>query len=197
MKPPYTTITIICATFGAQLIELHRPLFNALALYMPGCAQWQWWQPFTYQFVHASLLGPGALHLVANMLVLLFMGPRVEAKTGSMRFALFYLLCGATAGLIGAVCRPLPCNALVGASGAVYAVLTLYVMLYPQKRLKFLFIPYTFSGIEMLVMLLAIEVAAFVWLDNTSISHVTHITGIAIGYLVGLIFFFKNTNHKN
>ena len=45
------------------------------------------WTPFTYMFVHG-----GIWHILFNMLVLYFFGPRVEERLGSSHFIALYLI---------------------------------------------------------------------------------------------------------
>ena len=53
-----------------------------------------YWTVLTYQFLHG-----GWLHLIANMWTLWIFGDNVEDQMGSLRFVIFYLICGRIAGL--------------------------------------------------------------------------------------------------
>ena len=68
----------------------------------------------------------GWLHLGGNMLYLWIFGDNVEDKMGPIRFALFYLLCGAAASLAHVLVNPGDETPLVGASGAIAGVLAAY-----------------------------------------------------------------------
>lgn len=86
----------------------------------------------TYQFLHG-----GWLHLLSNLWFLWIFGFSVENNLGPARFFIFYLLCGAAAGLAQAFLVP-PDSAglpLVGASGSISGVLGAYVALYPRARI--------------------------------------------------------------
>lgn len=86
---------------------------------------------FTYQFLHG-----GWLHLLTNLWFLWIFGFSVESNLGPARFLLFYLLCGAAAGLAQAFLTPHGSGVpLVGASGAISGVLGAYVSLYPSARI--------------------------------------------------------------
>ncbi|MFP4113685.1 MAG: rhomboid family intramembrane serine protease [Spirochaetota bacterium] len=89
----------------------------------------------TSMFMHG-----GFAHIVGNMLYLWIFGDNVEDRVGHVRFALFYLLCGAIATLShvfatyalgGSTTTP-----MLGASGAVSAVLGAYLLLFPRKRVR-------------------------------------------------------------
>ncbi|MBP0575562.1 rhomboid family intramembrane serine protease, partial [Mycobacterium tuberculosis] len=80
--------------------------------------------------IHADLL-----HLFGNMLFLRAFGDNVEDAFGHVRFALFYLISGAFAGLVHAAAYPQSAAPLIGASGAVAAIVAAYVMLHPRVLL--------------------------------------------------------------
>ncbi|MEM7307386.1 MAG: rhomboid family intramembrane serine protease [Planctomycetota bacterium] len=83
----------------------------------------------TYLFVHG-----GWVHLGSNLLFLWIFGDNVEDATGHVRFALFFLLCGAAGGVLQAVVDPASRVPIVGASGAISGVLGGYLMLHPRVR---------------------------------------------------------------
>ncbi len=89
--------------------------------------------PFTLissQFLHA-----GPLHLGGNMLFLWIFGNNVEDEFGSLRFLLFYLLCGASAGIAHYATDPASTIPTLGASGAISGVLGAYALLFPRARI--------------------------------------------------------------
>jgi membrane associated rhomboid family serine protease len=104
---------------------------------------WAWiaqvWRLVTYQFLHANLM-----HVAFNMLALYMFGGRLESYWGARKFTIFYLSCGAAAGLLftglvltGAM-GALP---LVGASAAILGVLAACAILFPHDIMLFYFFP--------------------------------------------------------
>jgi membrane associated rhomboid family serine protease len=100
----------------------------------------------TSMFMHGSIV-----HLGGNMLFLWIFGNNVEDSMGKIRFIIFYLL-GGLAALAGQTLvssgsgEAVP---LIGASGAVAAVLGGYIVLYPLARvLTVIFIVLFFTIIE-------------------------------------------------
>jgi membrane associated rhomboid family serine protease len=90
----------------------------------------------THLFSHGSWE-----HLIGNMVFLFVFGDNVEDRFGHARFAAFYLAGGfvaAAAQLVADPHSPLP---LVGASGAVSAVLGAYIVLYPRKTVQSVVLP--------------------------------------------------------
>lgn len=84
---------------------------------------------FSALFVHG-----GWAHIAGNMLYLWIFGDNIEDAMGHARYLVFYLLCGALAGLSHAIMNPMSAVPVVGASGAVSGVLGAYVLLYPHAR---------------------------------------------------------------
>lgn len=85
----------------------------------------QWATLFTSMFLHGSIA-----HILGNMWFLWIFGDNVEARMGHGRFLVFYLLGGVIAaffqGLIGGDAP------MIGASGAISAVLGAYIVLFPR-----------------------------------------------------------------
>ena len=81
----------------------------------------------THQFLHA-----GWIHLIGNMLFLWVFGNNIEDRMGRIRFIPFYLLCGIIAALAQAFTESTSDIPMIGASGAVSAMLGAYVVLYPR-----------------------------------------------------------------
>jgi len=83
----------------------------------------------TSMFLHA-----GWMHLLGNMLYLWIFGNNIEDVMGHGRFALFYILCGILAALSHALTDPSSPIPMVGASGAISAVLGAYLLLFPRAH---------------------------------------------------------------
>ncbi len=66
------------------------------------------------------------------MWALWIFGDNVEDRMGSLRFLIFYLLCGVAAGLTQMLSSPLSTVPSVGASGAIAGVLGAYLLLFPR-----------------------------------------------------------------
>lgn len=84
----------------------------------------------SHMFLHA-----GWIHLVGNMLFLWVFGNNVEDRLGRLRFVPFYLGCGVIAALAQSFTEASSDIPMIGASGAVSAMLGAYVVLYPRARI--------------------------------------------------------------
>lgn len=136
------------------------------------------WMPFSYQFLHAGLM-----HLFFNMLWLYFFGPDVERVLGTRAFFRFYLICGAGAVLATMIPYVLTGRApiVVGASGAVMAVLVAFAMVEPERQ--FFLFPLPFPINARALVIIAFVVNVIYSLGGTNISVETHLGGMGMGFL--------------
>ncbi len=85
---------------------------------------------FTFMFLHG-----GFMHLIGNMWFLYIFGDNVEDRLGSLRYLLFYLLCGMASGLVHLLFNAHSNVPTIGASGAIAGVMGAYFILYPGSRI--------------------------------------------------------------
>ncbi len=83
----------------------------------------------TSQFLHG-----GVMHLVLNLWALWIFGDNVEDRLGPLRYLVFYVACGAAAGLAHVLASPQSLVPTVGASGAISGVMGAYIVFYPRAR---------------------------------------------------------------
>jgi len=141
------------------------------------------WQPFTYLFFHAPFYSSvGISHILLNMLGLWVFGRELEQAWGKTKFLRYYFTTGIGSGLITYFFQISSDNPVIGASGAVYGILLAYGISYPNRML------YIWGLIPVRSMWLVIimgSIAFFGLLGNADgISHVTHISGMFIGYVL-------------
>ncbi len=85
----------------------------------------------TSMFLHGSWL-----HLIGNMWFFWIFGNNVEDRLGAARFLLFYLLGGLIAVIFHYAAAPTSPIPVIGASGAVSAVLGGYLTTWPNARIR-------------------------------------------------------------
>jgi membrane associated rhomboid family serine protease len=147
------------------------------------------WQPLTYMFAHANLT-----HLLVNMLGLLFFGTAVEKELGSKEFIFYYLLTGVLAGVFSFAAYLFSGGAytpLLGASGAVFAVLLAFATLQPNAQILI----WGLIPVRAPVMVLgytAIELFSQVIGTSSNVAHLTHLAGFGFGWLYFLARFGVN-----
>ena len=141
------------------------------------------WQPFTYMFFHAPFYSSvGISHILLNMLGLWVFGRELEQAWGKNNFLKYYFVTGIGSGLVTFLFQINSDSPVIGASGAVYGVLLAYGLSYPNRML------YIWGIIPVKSLWLVIimgAIAFFGLLGNADgISHVTHISGMVIGYFM-------------
>lgn len=87
----------------------------------------------TSMFLHGDIW-----HLASNLVYLWIFAPGVEDALGSRRFLAFYLAGGVLAALVYALTDTASTAPMIGASGAISAVLGAYLMLYPKATVTLL-----------------------------------------------------------
>jgi membrane associated rhomboid family serine protease len=98
----------------------------------------------TSMFLHVNLL-----HLGGNMVYLWIFGNNIEDRLGRLPFIAFYLFGGASAALAQVAIDPSSPIPMVGASGAISAVLGAYLVLFPGARvLSLIFLGFFYQLIE-------------------------------------------------
>ncbi|MFI8171131.1 rhomboid family intramembrane serine protease [Streptomyces sp. NPDC085931] len=139
--------------------------------------------PATALFVHGSWV-----HLLGNMLFLYVFGAMTEERMGRVQFTLFYVGCGYLALLGYAVANAHSEQSLVGASGAISAVLGAFLYLFPRARvtslLPFLFfLPVRFPAWIVLPFWAALQwLAAGRASAGPGVAYLAHLIGFALGF---------------
>jgi membrane associated rhomboid family serine protease len=142
-----------------------------------------WLAAVVSMFLHGSVL-----HIAGNMLFLWVFGNNVEDRLGKVGFALFYLAGGLVALGAHVLVDPSSTVPLVGASGAIAAVMGAYLVWYPNARVRTLVI---------MLFILVVNVPAkwllafwfalqFLTDPNTGVAWVAHVGGFVFGVLVAL-----------
>lgn len=145
-QTPFVTITFITLCVAVFLYEQGLPqkaaeLFAFQYGAIPALIFGQASLPAEAAALPASLtlltsmfLHGGWMHLLGNMLYLWIFGNNIEDVMGHTKFILFYLLSGILAALSHALTDPGSQIPMVGASGAISAVLGAYLLLFPRAN---------------------------------------------------------------
>jgi membrane associated rhomboid family serine protease len=176
---------LLIINIGVLILQSIMPnVTEWLALYNITTPYFKPYQLFTYMFTHS-----GFGHIFFNMLMLIFFGPIIEEFWGTKRFIMFYTICGIGAGIFNILINLLfgigNFSVMIGASGAVYGVVTAFGVLFPDMRMNLLFLPISFKAKYMVMGLGAI--AIFSGLrpsagDNT--AHFAHLGGIVVALIL-------------
>jgi membrane associated rhomboid family serine protease len=147
----------------------------------------------TSMFLHVSLL-----HLGGNLIYLWIFGNNIEDRLGRLGFLAFYVLGGAAAALAQVAIDPTSPFPLVGASGAISAILGTYLVLFPGARvLSLVFLVFFYQLIEVPAIaylgvwfvLQLIDGLGSLGLTGSQggVAFFAHIGGFVAGVAVGLI----------
>lgn len=107
-------------------------------------------------WVTSMFLHGGWLHFLGNMWFLYIFGDNVEDRLGRGRYLALYLSGGLLAALTQVVASPASPLPMVGASGAIAAVMGAYVVLYPRARV--------FSVIPIFILFYFVRIPAFIFI---------------------------------
>jgi uncharacterized protein len=178
ISPLWVIIIVNIIVFVAEIIN-QAVIYDRFALWPAGLGQ-QPWTLFTYMFVHADYL-----HIFFNMIALYFLGTFSLQLVGELGFLTTYFIGGIAGGLMFVALSSLTGSQydfVVGASGAIYALGGLLVVMRPNARVV------TFPIPVPMPLWIAI-LGGFVLISFVGgIAWQAHLGGIIYGALVGLYY---------
>jgi membrane associated rhomboid family serine protease len=151
----------------------------------------------TWQALLSSMFLHGSwMHLIGNMWFLWIFGNNVEDSMGHFRFLLFYVLSGLVAAAAHVFTDPSSAVPMVGASGAISAIMGAYLVLYPRALVHtlifFVFIirVVPLPAYVMLGYWIAIQVfsSALTPGSGGGVAYMAHIGGFVAGLVLVLLF---------
>ncbi len=182
--------TTMKALIGANVVMFVATLVKPLLIDYLGLVptlvlrQFWVWQLVTYMFLHG-----GIFHIVFNMLALWMFGTELERIWGSRYFLKFYFVTGVGAAAITVLFSLLPFafaeqvqrSVIIGASGAIYALLLAYAMYFPDRPIYM----YMLFPIPAKVFVAIMGGIAFVssLSESGGTANATHLGGLLVGYL--------------
>ena len=144
---------------------------------------------FSGVFLHADWI-----HLLGNLIFLLIFGLPAERSMGGVRFLVLFLLGGAVANLGAVLAIEAPDRVIIGASGAVSAVIGAYLALFPGARLGVvlplgLFLEFVRVPAFLLIGLWALLQLLFAYSGPAfgAVAWPAHIAGFLFGALFALL----------
>jgi membrane associated rhomboid family serine protease len=148
---------------------------------------------FTSMFLHVNLI-----HLAGNLIYLWIFGNNIEDRLGRLWFVLFYLAGGVAAAAAQIAIDPRSEVPMVGASGAISAVLGAYIILFPGARiLSLVFLGFFYQLVEVPAIIVLGLWFVLQLIDGVGslglagaeggVAFFAHIGGFVAGVLVGLL----------
>ena len=189
-------------------------LNDILGLHFFMAPDFHLYQLFTYMFMHANFT-----HLFFNMFALWMFGCVVENVWGPKKFLFYYISCGVGAGIIQEIAQfgsfyymatsqlagigfsdlsTIAANSAdflnmwttVGASGAIYAILLAFGMIFPNERIFIFPLPIPIKAKWFVIFYVAVELVSALSTTNDSVAHFAHLGGMLFGFL--MITYWKN-----
>lgn len=200
---------IVAAKYGLDLN-------NYLGLHFFLADDFNLAQLFTYMFMHS-----GFDHIFFNMFAVWMFGRVLEQVWGPKRFLFYYILCGVGAGLVqelvqyihyvtelsaydsvnmGGMIIPmkeyLNYMTTVGASGAVYAILLAFGMLFPNNSIFIFPLPFPIKAKYFVIGYAVIELVLGISNNaGDNVAHFAHLGGMIFGFI--LIMYWKKKSNNN
>ena len=200
---PVVTVALIALTSAVFLYELQldrHEMYGLARSFGVVPTDVVWFHTLTSAFLH-----DGWIHFVGNMLYLWIFGDNVEDSLGHAGFAVFYLAAAAISASAHALLNPSSLAPLIGASGAIAAILGAYFVLYPRSQVL--------TAVFLILYLDVIEVPAVIFLGVWLVMQLAaglasmgagaadggmaigaHLTGFAVGLVTGV--FLKQRQKK-
>ncbi len=183
---PVVKNLLIINIFVFVSIAITRMQLPELVYYMPlHRLNNPYFQPFqfvTSMFTHYSLG-----HIFFNMLTLFFFGPLVENRIGPRKTFFAYLIGGLLSAIVFFIFFSFiqPTNFhLLGASGAVYTIIVLAALYYPNMKAGLLFLPFQFPLGYMAAAFITLDILFFRSGASTGTAHLAHLAGAALGFIL-------------
>jgi len=177
MTPMWVLMAVNLIFFIAALIR-EEVIFTTFG-FTPSQFLDEPWTIVTSMFVH-----DGPWHIIANMLMLYFLGSYLLGLVGEVKFLIVYF----AGGLLGNILFFLLGNEyaiVVGASGALFAIMGAMAVMRPRlKVLVWFLVP-----VDLWILVVAISVLIIpTQIDSSYVAWQAHIGGLVLGLAAGLYF---------
>ena len=194
--PPVVTVLLIAVNavvFGVELFQGESFVIRWAATAADITAGHRLYTLLTSMFLHGSWS-----HILGNMVFFWAFGPGVEDAMGHLRYAFFYLVGGVVAFLAQVLVTPSSTIPMLGASGAIAAVMGAFLVMYPRDRIKSVvllgwwvnitFIPAAvLIGVWFLLQLVSIGVVGQ-QSSGGGVAYLAHVAGMVFGAITARVF---------
>lgn len=152
--------------------------------------------PFWSTLVTSMFMHGGWGHLIGNMVYLWIFGDNVEDRFGRVAFVIFYLSAGVAGSIAQILVRPDSLIPTLGASGAISGVLGAYLVMFPRKRVRVLFL-YSIIEVPAIVVLGLWAVTQFAsgfgslaarTAERGGVAYMAHVGGFVVGALAATVW---------
>jgi membrane associated rhomboid family serine protease len=176
--------------------DFQRNTFLARYAFVPA-------HPTAISYLTCNFLHVGWLHLIGNMWFLWLAGFILEDNWGRTIYAIFYLLAGAVAAQIHAWFNPGSLVPMLGASGAVAALMGAFLVRFPKLKIEMFYWIFIVRGrfkapaIWLLPLWGLMELFyGSMFRQAGGVAHWAHVGGFAFGMIGALILSRSGLEHK-
>lgn len=140
-----------------------------------------------YRLVTSIFMHFGINHIANDMFVLFVLGDHMEHALGSIRYLIFYLLCGAGANMVSLLAGMDDKTVGAGASGAIFGVIggLLYAVAVNKGHLE------DMSTLQLAVAIVFSLYFGFASSGVSGVDNVVHVAGLVIGIVLAVILYRK------
>ena len=187
------TLSIIILCVVVFILQILVPGFTEFFSLTPVLAlRGAWWQFLTYMFLHDPFF---MMHIFLNMFVLVIFGPIVEKALGWEKFLGLFLVSGLGSAVFHILLTGESAILMLGASGAVFGILTAYGFLFPKRwiimfpgiPMPAFFAVFVFAGLELFFGVFGLE---------EGIANFGHLGGIVTGIAFMLAYKWNARRRK-
>jgi membrane associated rhomboid family serine protease len=182
----FVFLGLMWATFAAQLLVVEVLGLVGLAEVLFVLTSYN--VEFVWTWVTSVFSHGGFGHIAVNSIALYFFGPIVERRVGSKKFTALFLVAGVAAGLaeIATAIALGQASAVLGASGAIMAVMGVLTVLNPNLKVYLWFIlPMPLWLLTIGFALVSVFLVGTGGLGAGGVAHLAHLSGLGIGLLYG------------
>ncbi len=194
---PWVTWFIVASTFAVFLLQLwEQQIYHfdivgeRLAFSREALIEHRYWTLVSYAWAHATDIfgysGLFWLHVVSNMLPIICLGPALEDMLGHARYLGLYLGGAVVSVLVWHFLNVHNNEPIIGASGAVFAVLAAIGTAASRARvmvLLFFVLPIGTTLRVLVLVVCAIELVQIPLRWMPDVAHSAHLAGAAFGFL--------------
>ncbi|MGO9318021.1 MAG: rhomboid family intramembrane serine protease [Terracidiphilus sp.] len=185
--PVITALIILvnCLVFLMELVGGDAFVITWSAIPAQIVSGHQWITLITSMFMHGSWM-----HIIGNMIFLWAFGPEIEDAMGHWRYLTFYFAGGLVAMITQVAVTPHSTVPVLGASGAIAAVMGAFLVTYPRDEIRsllfiFMFVRTTFVPAALLIgfwFLVQLFDAGSVTAEQTGgVAYLAHVGGFIFG----------------
>lgn len=172
----YLILTLIGDTQDGAFIIAHGGLYPPLVL-----DNGEWYRLFTAMFLHF-----GIYHISNNMVILFFVGDKLEYALGKWKYLLIYLVSGLGGSLLSLymMVQTNEMSVSAGASGAIFGVIGALLCVAIKNRGRV-------EGLTSRGLVFMTALCLYFGLSSTGVDNWCHIGGLLTGFLMSFVLYRK------